>query len=48
MEKKSYETPRLNVLGTVQELTALVADCGGSADTDFTTSDGICCLEECE
>ena len=45
MEKKIYETPQLQVLGSVQELTALTA-CpptnGSVVRDDFGTVDEIC------
>lgn len=45
MEKQPYETPRLECLGSVRELTALTSiPCNGSLETDFS-SDAICEIE---
>jgi hypothetical protein len=44
MEKKTYETPQLHCLGSVQELTALTTPCNGSALEDFP--DAVCHVEE--
>ena len=43
MEKTSYETPELRILGSVRELTALTSpptEC--SALEDFSSQDAIC------
>jgi hypothetical protein len=45
MEKKTYETPQLQCLGSVQELTAFVivppTNCSAVGD-DFSTVDSAC------
>ena len=38
MEKQPYETPRLECVGSVRELTALTSDCNGSLED----SDALC------
>jgi hypothetical protein len=45
MEKRLYETPQLNSLGSVQELTALVSPpvCGSAEDS--TSEDRLCVIE---
>ena len=46
MEKKVYDTPELQVLGSVQELTAATSpptNC--SALEDFATEDAICVID---
>lgn len=46
MEKQPYETPRLECLGSVRELTALTSDpCNGSVQFDFST-DAVCVTEQ--
>lgn len=45
MDRKAYEKPQLEILGTVRELTALVADTCGSIDIDFS-SDAVCETEQ--
>lgn len=42
MEKKTYQSPQILCLGSVRELTALVAPCPGSALDDFASEDNIC------
>ena len=44
MEKQPYETPRLECVGSVRELTALTSDCNGSLETDF--SDTVCEIDQ--
>jgi hypothetical protein len=43
MEKKTYETPQLQCLGSVRELTALTDPCSGSIETDFPSD--LCQVE---
>lgn len=46
MEKQPYETPRLECLGSVRELTALTSiPCNGSHEIDFS-SDALCETEQ--
>jgi hypothetical protein len=46
MEKKTYETPQLHSLGSVQELTSVSSPpVNGSAD-DFTCVDEVCVIEQ--
>lgn len=46
MEKKTYETPQLHSLGSVQELTAATSPpvCGSASD--FTAVDEVCVIEQ--
>ena len=44
MEKKPYETPELQYIGSVQELTELVVPIGGSCDAPQI--DSSTCFEE--
>jgi len=45
MEKQPYETPRLECVGSVRELTALTSDCNGSIETDLG-SDALCEIDQ--
>ncbi|HUF89293.1 MAG TPA: lasso RiPP family leader peptide-containing protein [Gemmatimonadota bacterium] len=46
MEKQPYETPRLECIGSVRELTALTSPpCNGSVEFDLA-ADAICVTEQ--